>query len=90
MTKEQVVNCKAKNPGAIAFFRECDTYKAYEGDAQRIYSVLMNRPMERLGSIAEVIIQMNDLEFVIRMMVKAGCRVSIFEDNPGKGTVGVG
>lgn len=80
MTKEQIQQLRALRPEAISLFRENYTYKAYDTDAQTIYSVLMNRPMERLGNIAEVIIKKSDLESTIRKLVRAGKKIAIHEN----------
>lgn len=80
MTKEQIQQLRALRPEAISLFRENYTYKAYDTDAQTIYSVLMNRPMERLVNIAEVIIKKSDLESTIRKLVRAGKKIAIHEN----------
>ena len=80
MTKEQIQQLRALRPEAISLFRENYTYKAYDTDAQTIYSVLMNRPMERLGNIAEVIIKESDLDSTIRKLVRAGKKIAIHEN----------
>lgn len=80
MTKEQIQQLRALRPEAISLFSENYTYKAYDTDAQTIYSVLMNRPMERLGNIVEVIIKKSDLESTIRKLVRAGKKIAIHEN----------
>lgn len=88
MTKEQIAMLKAKQPGAIAFFRDGFTYKAYDKDAQSVYSVLMSRPMERLSNIESVLIKQGDFVGTIQKLVAAGKRVAIFEKSDLPQTVG--
>lgn len=80
MNKKDIRRLRALRPEAISLFREDYTYKAYDTDAQTIYSVLMNRPMERLGNIAEVIIKKSDLESTILKLVRASKKIAIHEN----------
>ncbi len=91
MNKKDIQRCRDRNPGAITFFKENARYKAYEIDAQQVYSILRNRPIEKLGAIAELDIKPEVLDEIIPRLIRAGKRVAIFgEDRCLGDIVGVG
>ena len=68
---------KAKYPERLVLIENGETYIAYEKDAQTIYSIMTNRPIEKLGNIASVVIKKEQLNDIVRRLVRAGQRIAI-------------